>query len=314
MAYEERRCIFTKHSRFHRRCCRSFHALSTAVCLLFSLLVAGTVHAQNTNDNTEVTVNYAYAAQLGFGGYDIGGLSVNVYQIPFAFTFPICVTERPWTLKLKMPIGYGRFRFSGRFPDGSRVSADVDTLSFGSGLELKVPVFSFWTLKPFGDFGLVTQIRSSASPGDAEASFPFSYYYTLGIKSRLEKAWREFRFGLGNALVYAENDAFDGSGGESYAAFEAGVDVRHSLGFDIKNYEPDADAFFVYYHYFSPVTFTRFLKEPLEINNQFEFGISFGFQQPSKIWFFDDPRIGGSYLFDDSGSFSAFKINFGFPF
>lgn len=287
------------------------------IFLLLSPLLPVAVNtswAQNNNKNTEVTVNYAYAAQLGFGGYDVGGLSVNIYTLPFNWTFPICVTERPWQLKVKLPVRYGHFNFDERAPDGTKLSADLDVFSVGAGLELEVPVTSHWSLKPFGTFGFIEQIYSDVSPAGLEADFPFSYYYTTGLRSLVQYDWRSFTFGLGNGLIYAANAAFDGSGSESYSAFEAGVDARHPLWFNIGRYQPDANVFFIYYHFLSPVRFTRFLEEPLEINDQFEFGFSLGFAMPSKIWIFDDPRIGASYLFDSEGELNAFRINFGFPF
>lgn len=287
------------------------------IYLLYFLLlpaVADTCWAQNNNKNTEVTVNYAYAAQLGFGGYDVGGLSVNIYTLPFNWTFPLCVTERPWELKVKLPVSYGHFNFEERAPDGTKLSANLDVFSVGAGLELKVPVTGHWSLKPFGTFGLIQEIYSDVSPEDLQADFPFSYYYTTGLRSLVQYDWRNFTFGLGNGLIYAANAAFDGSGNESYSAFEAGIDARHPLGFEIGRYQPDASVFFIYYHFLSPVKFTRFLEEPLEITDQFEFGFSLGFAMPSKIWIFDDPRIGASYLFDSEGELNAFRINFGFPF
>ncbi len=278
------------------------------------LAAANSGFAQENAQNSEVSVNYAYAAQLGLGGYDVGGLTVNVYNLPFGWTFPVCVTEQPWELRVKLPLGYGHFNFEGRAADGTKLSADLDVFSLGAGLELRIPITHYWSLKPFGTFGIIKEIFSDVSSELLHVSFPFSYYYTTGLKSLFEYKWQDFTFGFGNALVYAENAAFDGSGNETYAAFETGIDVRHPLGFNIGSYEPDADLFFIYYHFLSPVTFSRFLQQPLEIKNQYEFGFTLGFAKPSKIWFLEDPRIGASYLFDSDGELNAFRINFGFPF
>jgi hypothetical protein len=291
---------------------RRLHLFLGTVLLVGATIGLSPCHAQDSvPDNREIVLNYVYAAQLGFGGFNIGGLSVNIYQVPFGWKFPLYVTDEPWELRVKVPVGYGRFRFKGE-TEGAEAHADLDTLSGGTGLELNIPVLPFLFFKPFFNFGVVDDVRRNVSGEEVNVNFPFSYYFTGGLGSLIEYNFQGLTLGYGNALTYAANEAFDDSAGESYAAFETGVDVRHPLGFSVDNYKPDAEIFFIYYHFFSPVKFTQFLEEPLEITDQYEFGISFGFDKPSKIWFLEDPRLGASYRFD--GDFSAIRLNFGFPF
>jgi hypothetical protein len=51
---------------------------------------------------------------------------------------------------------------------------------------------------------------------------------------------------------------------------------------------------------------------PLEVSNQFEFGISVGSATPFKLWILENPRIGVSYRFGDG--LTGVRVNFGFPF
>ena len=52
--------------------------------------------------NTTVSLNYVYAASLGFGGYTVGGLTANVYTLPLSDTLQNVPTEG-WELKLLLP-------------------------------------------------------------------------------------------------------------------------------------------------------------------------------------------------------------------
>jgi hypothetical protein len=58
--------------------------------------------------------------------------------------------------------------------------------------------------------------------------------------------------------------------------------------------------------------FSRFGREPLEVSNQFEFGVTFGSAVPSKLWIFENPRLGVAYRFGDG--LSGIRASFGFPF
>ena len=60
--------------------------LALSMCLLCLVLWQTPTEAQTTMENGNVTVNYVYAQQFGLGGYDIGGLSVQVYTLPLPYT------------------------------------------------------------------------------------------------------------------------------------------------------------------------------------------------------------------------------------
>ena len=84
----------------------------------------GEVRAQDAVPKLDAEVNYVYAAQFGFGGYSIGGLSVQVYSLPIEFTVPDLVMD--WDLRIGLPIIYGRYEVSGE-SEGYRVSASTNT-------------------------------------------------------------------------------------------------------------------------------------------------------------------------------------------
>ena len=51
---------------------------------------------------------------------------------------------------------------------------------------------------------------------------------------------------------------------------------------------------------------------PLEVSNQFEFGINLGSATPFTLWVIENPRIGVSYRFGDG--LTGVRMQLGFPF
>ncbi len=51
----------------------------------FALSMRGP-HAQSPS---AANLNYVYAANLGFGGYSLAGLTANVFTLPLGYTFPV---------------------------------------------------------------------------------------------------------------------------------------------------------------------------------------------------------------------------------
>jgi len=90
------------------------------------------------------------------------------------------------------------------------------------------------------------------------------------------------------------------------------VEVRHPLGFDVKGFVPDVGVSFIYYYFFPSAKFSLPGESPLEVSNQFEFGINIGSATPTKLWFLNNPRIGVSYRFGDG--LTGVRAQFGFPF
>ena len=286
------------------------------IALFIIALFCVGIHTQDVgaqgNGNTEFKVNYAYAFQLGFGSYDVGGLDVKVFKLPISYTFGLDSSGK-LKLKVKSPVFYGRFRFRANTADNTRISVDQDVISVIPGLELQYEVLKNWYIKPFGDFGFAWTISDKVRPRNQNINVDDStiYIYSLGIGSLYEIFWRRFKFSIGNALLWAGNSTFDGDDDESFGVFENGIDAQHPLGFTIKGYEPDLSAFFIYYRFIPYAEFSRSQRRPLRVKNQYEVAGTLGSATPFKVGFVKNPRIGVGYRF---GDLEAFTINFGFPF
>src|SRR4029453_12886176 len=70
--------------------------------------------SQADNRQLDVQVNLPYAVQFGFGSYNVGGLSVNVFRVPVPHTFALGSEEDAWRLVLTGYLGYGHASFETR--------------------------------------------------------------------------------------------------------------------------------------------------------------------------------------------------------
>ena len=272
--------------------------------------LAHTVDAK-AQQSGDVRVNFAYAFQLGFGSYDIGGLDVDVVKLPLSYTFGLTKDERI-KLKFNSPFYYGRFRFKGVVDENTTITAEQHVLSYIPGLELQYEILDNWYLKPFGNVGIAWSIADKVRPAGINIDDSTIYVYTVGLRSLYEIFWERFKFSIGNAILWAGNTTFiDGTPDESFGVLENGVEALHPLGFKIKGYEPDMSVFFIYYRYLPDAEFSRFLRNPLKVENQYEIAGTIGSATPLKLLIFNNPRIGVGYRF---GDLDVFTVNFGFPF
>jgi hypothetical protein len=259
----------------------------------------------------DVEVNFIYAFELGFGSYSIGGLDVQVYDLPVAYTFNDILGHENLRLELDTPLIYGRFRYRETAPDGTHVKVDQDMMSFIPGLELQWEPERNWYIKPFVNAGLAWQIYDSSTPSGLSVNDSFMFVYAIGIGSLYQMFWREFTFSLGNRISWAGNTNFHHNVEESYGLLDNGFEVKHPLGFTVKGFKPDMSTYFEWYYFIPNTSFDRAFKPALKVTNQYEIAMTLGSANPFKIWVIPNPRVGVGYRF---GDLNAFTVNFGFPF
>jgi len=253
--------------------------------------------------NTNVNVNYVYAASLGFGGYSLGGLSANVYALPLSYALP-GLPHDGWTLKLLLPIQIGFYDFNATVA-GQKISISQQSLTAVPGAELQIPINDWLVVKPFAQGG----VGHAFGTGSGN---PNAWVYLAGARSVAQ--WRAggYTFSLGNGAVYA-GDTTAGSGfAEHYVSLQIAAEVRRPLGFQIGHWTPDIGLYAAEYYYPAPLVFSRFLHTPLRIDNQNEIGFSVGIAEPFKLLSLSNPRIGAGIVF--GGGLTVYHINFGFPF
>jgi len=115
-------------------------------CLGVGLVLLGAIAglaqdaaAQANGRQLDVQVNLPYAVQFGFGSYDVGGLSVNVFRVPLQHTFALGPDEDAWRLALTAYLGYGHFSFESSAL-GPKITASEDFVFALPQAELQIPI------------------------------------------------------------------------------------------------------------------------------------------------------------------------------
>ena len=285
--------------------------------LLFLGAVATYTPQDVRGQQLNVQVNLPYAVQFGFGSYDVGGLSVEMYRIPLQHVIALGPGEDAWRLALTGYLGYGHFSFETSVL-GPKIVASQDFLFALPQAELQIPIRPWWTVKPYVAAGFGSTFNGSAgiegSPGELHLDEGFVFLYAAGISNLFEFKMQDFSLSIGSRLAAAGDASIGQSRGSTtnYGTFQNGLEVRHPLGFDVKGMAPDVGVSFIYYYFFPSAQFSLPGESPLEVSNQFEFGINVGSATPTKLWIFDNPRIGVSYRFGDG--LTGVRAQFGFPF
>ena len=253
--------------------------------------------------NTEVHLNYVYAASLGFGGYSLAGLTASVYTLPLAYALPDVLHEG-WTLRLLLPIQLGIYSFQSTF-EGIRISLSQQSIAAVPGAELQIPLTDNFVAKPFAQFGAAHTFGTDGGNADA-------YIYLAGARSVAQWQAGEYTLSLGNGVVFAGDSTIGPGFGENYVSLQVAGEIRRPVGFSIGDFKPDLGVYLANYFYPAPLVFSRFLQSPLRIHNQDEIGFSIGSAEPFKLLWLSNPRIGAGFVF--GGGLKVWHVNFGFPF
>ena len=269
---------------------------------LLVVLAASPIRGQEdiTPPDDEDLANHAYTNDVGFGGYSVGEEQVSTVRLPISHILR-SIEDNDWGARLKLPISFGVYNFT--FPDliGDISSDRLKTLAVVPGVEFQVPVSQRWTLKPFQDLGVGKDFEG----GDL---FLLS---TTGLKGIYVQPWRALTFTFGSGVRYSLSHSSSGLNDDDFASVDVGLDTLFPLGFGTKNHRFDASVYFIARHFFRTLVF----QQPggsIEIDRQFEVGLTLGTTPRLLVWKVRLPRIGVGYRFGES--LRGIRINFGFPF
>jgi hypothetical protein len=249
----------------------------------------------------EQLVNYAYATQLGSGVYDISGRTLQIYRLPFGYTFSQPSGKRPG-VRLTMPLTIGFVDFEPRDVIDSGLPENLDTLSFEPGVELDFALTPQWHVLPFAQAG-----RAWDRTGDGDATV-----YSLGahLVGLVSQAWLDLRFDVG--ATYAVVDPSGDPRSDSLVVLQTGIEGRHTLGLDIAGHPLDWGA------YLLVQSFLDRPDEPLDQSPdradryQFETGVTIGPRSKVTVWRIPVPRLGVGYRF--GRDLGVWRFVIGVPF
>src|SRR5215467_10013371 len=183
--------------------------LARGGCLCLGLVLLGVVAGpvQDAAAQLDVQVNLPYAVQFGFGSYDVGGLSVNVFRVPLQHTFALGPEEDAWRLVLTGYLGYGHASFETRV-FGPKITASEDLVFLLPQAELQIPLRRGWTVKPYVAAGLGRTFNASAAiegqpGGQLHIDEGFISLYAAGISNLFEVPVQDFLLSVGTKLAGA---------------------------------------------------------------------------------------------------------------
>jgi hypothetical protein len=218
--------------------------------------------------------------------------------------------EEAWRLVRTGSLGYGHLSFETRVL-GSTLTASQDFVFVLPQAEIQMPLQRGWTVTPYMAAGLGRTLNGSVQPA-GHLDEGLVSLYAAGISNLFEVPLQDFLLSFGTKLAGAGDALIGQSGSEGYGTLQNGLEVRHSIGWRVKGLVPDVGVSFVHSYFFPSAKFSLPGRRPLEVSNQFEFGVSVGSAKPATLWIFENPRIGVSYRFGDG--LTGVRGTFGFPF
>lgn len=258
------------------------------------------LHPSLGADGENDLINYAYLSDFGLGGYDVEERQVRAFQIPFSYQLRP-MQEDKWGIKILFPVTLATAEGDALDIDGIGLPLDSKVTAVAPGVELQIPVRPKWALKPFGKLGIGRDVSEGRG----------ALIYSLGLKSRYLIPWKKFQFAFGTGVFYNAYKPKD-EDQKDYASIGVGWDTVYPLWFSLRGRKANIGGYLAYYYYFDDLEFERLRRDPIDIDDQFEIGITFGTYEPIRIVWWDLKRVGIAYRFGDG--LKAIRLISSFPF
>jgi hypothetical protein len=270
---------------------------------LIAIMAAPGAFAQGAlRASEEQLVNYAFATQLGSGVYDISGRTLQIYRLPFGYTFTEHAPDRPG-VRLTLPVTLGLLDFEPRDVLDTGLPESFDTLSFVPGVQLDFALSPHWHFLPFGEFG-----RSWDLGSDVDADV---YSFGAHGSGQWNPEWTDvLRSDIGVTYTAVEPQAPLHK--DDVLLVELGLEARKTLALSVAGRPLDWGV------YALVQAFVDGAEEPL--NNaaaradpyQFEIGLTLGTRDRVTVWRIPVPRVGVGYRFGDE--LEVWRLVLGAPF
>lgn len=260
--------------------------------LLCIILISGGQFASAqdpVSQNPEDLYHWAYASAFGTGAYRIG--DSDMYAIRFAPKFEVyALPNSEVTVNLNLPVTLGLQTFDIDTILSNPIDETLVTFSFVPGVEFVIPVTNRWTLKPYGNAGLGSEIKGTAS----------AWIYYGGLNSQFLSHFGQLEVTLLNGvqwLGYYSNSGL----ADSLARLATGLEGEYPLGnITVKGQQLYMKPHVIHYWYFNDLDFRIVQESPVEINQELELAFAVGTKEPISYGFLKLDRIGVGYRRGDS--------------
>lgn len=246
--------------------------------LAFALwLISATTYAQDVSILTEddIQVNYIYATILGTGVYSLNENRITVIRMPFSSKLFDLNDKRGSQWRIIYPISIGYESVSEDSPIFQWFPDDFLTTSVVPGVEGFFPMSDKWMLKPFWQIGIGRDMKLDQTT-----------WLTVGGGRSLADIYtsEHWTISLGNSLQWAKEKQKGNGRESSFSLFEAGINFKRDLSARFLDRQLNIGGYVLWQHYFNQWSLSSSVKEPVELKNIYEIGLSLGLDEPYKIW------------------------------
>jgi hypothetical protein len=277
-----------------------FDSLTSRLSMvLLAAMLAPVADAQTLLSYDEQNLaNFAFATQLGSGVYSVSGRTLQIYRLPFSHTLRT-TEDSSFGIELTLPVTFGFFDFELQDIGDEGIPTQVDSLSFVPGLTFVFDLQPDWTLDPYLEAGI-----ARAQDVNAHANV-----YAVGVASLYEFDGNGFNWLLRNDLTLAGVDLRGTDGSDRFARLQTVITARRPFS------RRSSVDYLVYglneYYVHQP-------GGPLDSASgrghavQYEFGVTLGTSEQTRVWRIPVPRVGIGYRF--GSNLDVFRIVIGTPF
>lgn len=259
-------------------------AWALAICLVASVAPAQTREPVDIDN----LYHWAYGAAFGTGAYRIGGDRVFVVRATPKFELGT-FAEDAATLILKLPVTVGVEDLDLGDFDLDDVDEYLRTISFVPGLDLPWQASDRWQLQPFGHYGWGTEMGGSES----------AQIYFVGINSRFTFTLNDSEVDLLNGLQWLGHRPNAGSK-DRFTRLVTGLEAKLALpGVTLQGHPALLRPHIAHFWYFEDLSFRQLEQSPVELKQEFEFGLALGAEEALSFGFLKFDRIGLAYRVGD---------------
>jgi hypothetical protein len=283
---------------------RSFATrILSCLAAVLGLLAPVKAHAQQaaaTREEKAVgsSVSYVFATDLGSGVYDMGGRSLQVYQLTYEKELR---EPRPGHVgvEFELPVTFGFFNFNPEDVISHGLPSRVDSFSAVPGLALDYLLGDDWHLKPYVRAGF--SVASSSVDG---------YLWGTGVQVERRGDFHGWDGLTRSELAVAGVNYRSSVPNDRFVRLRQGVDITRGLGWKMGSREVEFGLYNIYDMIIDPPTAP--VAGAREHPIQAEFGFTFATRPRYRLWKFNAPRLGFGYRL--AGEQSAWRLVIGEPF
>ncbi|NRB37397.1 MAG: hypothetical protein HRU20_02885 [Pseudomonadales bacterium] len=250
------------------------------------------------SEEEALTPHYAFSNYFGSGLYSSSGQDLMVINLPITYEPE---QSGQFKYRFRLPVSLGFYDYGFDEIGDIEIPDSVASLTLTAGIEFDHWVNNQLKLVPFIDFGISENLQRDER----------AVIYASGITAEYSfNAWQEQHVWLTRFQRAGYNAQSEGIS-DGFSALETGVDLIMPWSFSVLNRPMFFSTYAMHYWYFIDLVFNPETINPKHKNNAQEVGVTFGFDKPLDMFFFDLERVGLGIR--RTNNFYVTRLLFNFP-